>query len=241
MKRYWYSFLSLLLVALGVGFVVLWEFYLSEKINTKPVAVATTSLDPHATITEEHIMIENRHITSLPPDPISDPSELIGKEIVYGIDQNDVFSLKKIDEQDVEIKGLDRVPIPTNWVEALPGTLRRNDLVKIYLVDKGIQNPLNLNNTTIDIVVEHEDSNSEVASMIFDTYSKKPFLRDIRVYSVKDSSNSEVKLLNSSDKDRQDLTANPYKLELLMSEQDSVKLIEKIEMGYKLLITYGGP
>ncbi len=229
MKKAVYTITSIFLIVIAISGLFAWEFYFKDKVNKTKVYVATTVLNPNTTIEPEHIKVELREISSLPPDYLTDINEIIGKKAVFGLDVNDVISKAKVNEIMITEGNKGVFPIPNTWVAAVPGSLRTDDHVDIYIVADPALNRTSNQNAFSEI--NNEES--------FDEFLYKPILRDIKVAFIKDSSNKGIKPIAGDDEnERTDLTGYAYQLELFMDEYEFSVIQTSILAGYKLLFAY---
>jgi hypothetical protein len=236
MKKALYTMSSVLLVVLAIAGIATWEFYIKEKVNTTEVFVASKIIEPHTVVTEEHIRVELRDRKGLPPKHITNIEDIIGKEVVFGLDVNDVFTHTKINI--VTEAGLKQnvFPIPNSWIEAAPGSLRKNDKVDIYIIpDKNSRNQTSQNT---QIETNGDSVNVDKVAINGQRTDDKPILKGVKVAFVKDSTNQEVRSIEGKENGRGNLSAYAYQLELLMQEEQFVQIKKAVESGYKLLFSY---
>jgi hypothetical protein len=246
MKRYMNSILALCLIVGAIGSVALWEFYLKKRINTIEVAVAVNQLEPHAKIKDGDFILERRDKDAVPEGAFTSLDNLTNQEVWGVVAAKDVLTEGKLlTGSTLAPSGEERIyPIPSEWIGAVPGTLHRADKVDIYV----LLDSKKIEKVQVDGEVKKDESGNSVKATatvqaVSDETAAAPILEKIPVAYVKDSSNQEVKIKEEKDvktdaNDRQDLTANPAKLELILKPEQFVIIKKEMEKGRKLLFAY---
>jgi hypothetical protein len=244
MKKYIYGFASVGFIVLAVVAFVFWEFYLADRINTVPVYVATTTIEPDTAIPENAIKQERRNYKNLPPNYIQDPSEIVGKKSLSYIDSNDVITKGKLNVT-LEEAGKSIFPIPSQWIEGIPGSIKRGDKVNVYLTfAKGTKVTATTDGSATVTTSEGKTAEAKVQAKTTITVGDqtvnpdKPVIENCRVVYVRDSNNKSVVISNGTPEDRQDLSGNPNKMELLLTQDEFIKVKKAMESGYKLVFSY---
>jgi len=242
---------------LTIGFILVYDFYIKERINTTEVVVvkAGETIRKSEQITEDKLMIERREKDSLVDGIIKadEMDSIIGYDAAQDIYGNSMLSKKMVDHDrmvpDPKIGEAIR-PITQDMIYAKPGSLRRKDVVDIYLIygdgtTSMEQNGPSTVSSQDTSQKEEEQTNSDETktstSQQKTDINREPFLKNVRVVYVKDSSNKEV--VSPSDSESKDKRLNATSvisdLEVILSEEDFAKLMgEVLGKGAKLYITY---
>lgn len=218
LRRLVYTALSLVLVIVGVGGILIWEFYLDDKVGTKNVVFAANSIERGQAITPADIVVKKMPIELVPEDAEFNPNDVIGFEAAHPISAGSPIVTTALDKEQL-LPGEDQmiVPIPDEWIYAYPGSLRRKDRVTIYAMPKKPE--------------------SLIASENVDVKGLERLLTDIPVVYVKDSGNQEVKPTNNEDP-RLDASGYARQLEVLLTEKQLSLLQNYVQRGYTFVFTY---
>lgn len=250
-----------------IAFIVSWQFYFKDRIDTVQVVVVKpgTEIAKKETIHAADLTIERRNRKDLINDyiPASEQQNIIGKDAAQIIPGNGMLSYKMIDYDNLipnAKKGEAIRPIPHDWIYAMPGSLRRKDHVDIYVINKQdlANSPLQTgysdqNNTkptqkplatgqkgTKDTKTDSktQDTTVQNPSASFMT----PILTNVSVVYAKDSSNNEVTSSNAkkdSAQTRLTATGQISELELILSDKQFEKLASAVvDDGAQLYFTY---
>lgn len=210
------AIIAVVLFLLAIGYVVLYEFVLRERINREDVIVVTRNIEYNEIITAEDLTFVAIQRDRTTPDMIRDPNEILDKRAVSYIPQAAFLTESMLDSAELISEETERfVSIPNSWIESIPGSLRRLDDIDIWLVDNR--------------------TGEEVTKRSFSTGT--PFLTNKKVAYVKNARNAEVVGTLSPD-DRLDAESSLHELEIIASEEEIRLLKEAYESGYKLLMTY---
>lgn len=226
--------LSVLFVAAGVGFVFFFEFYVSEKIDTVEVVVAKETIDFKTVITEENIQIANvkRGHEVENAIPITAYESLIGKHASIKIEKGTQIYTDLIDTYNLvpdTSKGEFVAPIPKEWLFAVPGSLRRTFVADVYAISDDEQR---IKSQLESAATEQGDiKESDIQEIAPGT---EPILESVRVASVKDSGNREVR---ESD-ETSEATGQVAALEIIATDEMLKTLTDNLNEGYKLYVVY---
>lgn len=135
--------LAAITMILVIGFVVVWDLYIKENIESQEVVVLSPSstLHEYDKIRRSDLIVENRNRATLVEGYVK-PEELnslIGKEANQTIVGNQIISKRYVDFETFEPNpnnGESIRPVPNQWIYAMPATLRRKDQIDIYLVKR---------------------------------------------------------------------------------------------------------
>lgn len=226
--------LSVLFVAAGVGFVFFFEFYVSEKIDTVEVVVAKETIDFKTVITEENIQVANvkRGHEVENAIPVTAYESLIGKHASIKIEKGTQIYTDLIDTYNLvpdTSKGEFVAPIPKEWLFAVPGSLRRTFVADVYAISDEEQR---IKSQLESAAAEQGDiKESDIQEIAPGT---EPILEGIRVASVKDSGNREVR---ESD-ETSEATGQVAALEIIATDEMLKTLTDNLNDGYKLYVVY---
>lgn len=242
-------------IALGVftsiataGFIFVYDFYLKDRIDSTEVVVvkAGEEILKSEIIYEDKLVIERRAKDSLVKGVVlaGDLDSIIGHDAKQTIVGNSMISTKMIDFDKVvpdATKGEAIRPIPKEMIFAQPGSLRRKDLISIYLIyPDGTTNLIENGPSVVNSDSTSEKDEQGESKTNNPTVKTKPFLNGIKVVYVKDSGNKEVMSAEENKgNDRLNATSVISDLEVIMNEEDFSNLMnEVLGKGAKLYITY---
>ncbi|WP_019156873.1 CpaB family protein [Robertmurraya massiliosenegalensis] len=259
MKKVAKILVPLLFLGIGIGSLISYEFYFSEKINTVDVLVAKEDISFKELLTEENTELVTIRKDNMIKDAIipTDTGLVLNKNAAISIKKGTQIYSELIDEYNLipnEKEGEFIAPVPESWLFAVPGSLRRTfiadfyaipdqeqDVIRSLLVDAQKQNENNVTAEASDTSENNEEvtnkkpiNNSELSDMkIIGDY--KPILADVRVSAVKDKSNTEVSEIEENTNATTGSVAN---IEIIANEEKLKTLREYTEKGYKLYVVY---
>lgn len=238
MKSFLNIIIAVVFLSFGIGFVLVNEFYIKEKVDTVEVVVAKETIDFKKPITEENIEIINvrRGNEIENAVSVSQYRSLIGKYASIKIEKGTQIYTDLIDTYNLvpdTTKGEFVAPIPKEWLFAVPGSLRRTYVADVYAIgDKDRAVVQALTNDAADNADSKGKKNDPIATDI--TPNSEPILTNVRVASVKDSGNKEVR----ESEETSEATGSVAALEVIATEEmlDTVK--KAMNDGYKLYVVY---
>ena len=251
--------LGLLLAASVIAFIVVWDVYLKDKIDSVDVVVVKPgiTIDSHEPITESMLAVEKRNRASLIPGTLTpqDVEEIIGFETKYPLIGNMIMSKHFVDFDQLipnPEKKESIYPIPNEWIYVLPSTLRRKDKIDIYMIqDIGKDGDPNQSRSGSTLTLEQinklaaNDKLSGTRKQELIKLGAIPALLDIPIVYAKDASGNEISTNNSADnklkateEERYYSTGVVTNLELLLTEDQYRTILEFIKKGNKMYITY---
>jgi len=245
----------IIILLAGVAFVVTFEFYIKDKVNTIQVVVAKENIEFKEEITEKDVMIanvkkDNQVQDSFRPDELD---YILGKLSAIEIKKGTQLYPDLIDDHNLvpdEKKGEFIAPLPDDWIFAVAGSLRRAYIADIYVVGDDEQVMLESlikdskeyadasatkedNQGEENLSSDQKDTQEITEDVIKDRY--KPILTNVRISSVKDSSNSEV---TESQESPNSATGSISNLEIVSTNKMLQTIQEKTNEGYKLYIVH---
>lgn len=131
---------GILLSALVIAFIILWDTVIKERIDSVDVVIVRPGvvIEQNEVITDDKLMVEKRNKATLVEGTVYAPTinDVIGYEAKQKLYGNTILS-----ERDVEFtrfapkaeKGESIRPIPNEWIYAAPSTIRRKDYIDFYL------------------------------------------------------------------------------------------------------------
>ncbi|MDD9309784.1 hypothetical protein PUS82_00365 [Cytobacillus firmus] len=237
-----------------IAFIFFYDFYLKDRIDSVEVVIVKPGEEIMRSerISEEKLMIERRQKKALIQDVVyaKDMKKIVGRDSTQNLVGNSMISHKMVD-YDLMIPdpafGEAVRPITNEMIYAQPGSLRRKDVIDIYLVNSdGTKIPFQAQQQAdaveTEASAESSDSNKDNSKANINKMDTKPFLKGIKVVYVKDSGNKEV-VSSSESKGKEDkrlnATSNISDIEVIMNEEDFTKLMDEVlTKGSKLYITY---
>lgn len=233
------------------GFIFVYDFYIKDRIDSEEVVIVKTGEEilKSEQIDKSKLVIERRAKEALVDGVVlaKDMEKIIGKDSKQVIVGNSMLSTKMIDYDllvpDPEKKEAIR-PIKKEMIYAQPGSLRRKDVVDIYLVYKDKTTNIMMNGES-EVTSENKakaEVNVTASESVKGMVSAKPFLEKVKVVYVKDSGNKEVtgaSEQNEGGDKRLNATSTISDLEFILNEEDFTKLMtEVLQKGAQLYITY---
>lgn len=238
-------FASIGISVLTVSGIVSYDLFIKEQALSTEVVVAKERIDKHSEFSRSNLVVERRNKDELIEGYIT-PDEM---ESLYGLDTNTtILENQMVSKEYVEYhnltpdptKGEAIRPIPSDWIYAMPGSIRRKDTISIYPVKEEDEKHSSNNSSvqTIDddqVMTEKEADNSspEEVSNRF-----KPILEYVTVSYVKTSANQEVMSEEKSDDERLTATGAASELEVNITDEQLETILRYIDQGYKLYISY---
>ncbi|AQQ55507.1 hypothetical protein B0X71_19450 (plasmid) [Planococcus lenghuensis] len=224
-----------LLVAAGVGFVFAFEFYIKDEIGTTEVIIAKETIDFKERITANNIeVIHVRQGTEVENAyPKTHFESLMGKYASVKIEKGAQLYPELIDTYDLvpdASKGEFVAPIPTHWLFAVPGSLRRTFVADIYAI--GTEDQKIISKLKEDAAKEAGKDPEEV--VVEPTPTSEPILKNLRITSVKDSGNQEVK----ESEETNEATGTVAALEFIGTEEMLNTMKDYTSKGFKLYVVY---
>ncbi|HEY0826703.1 MAG TPA: SAF domain-containing protein [Bacilli bacterium] len=222
LKKYFGFFLGLIILLIGSGFIVIYNFYLDDKMNSEHVVVAVKSIPFKTEITADMVELQIRKVHYVVPGAFKKMEDVIGQQSSIHLEPNTQLYSDLVDPYNV-IPGADEeiFPIPEKWIYAKPGSLRRTFKVNIGVIRE-----------EASVESHHQISKEELSKL------SKPVLENVVVAYAKDSSNKEVVGTNDKDK-RLDASGNITNLDVVLKREQYQLLVRGyIEKGYQLILSY---
>lgn len=255
--------LGVLLSLTVIAFIIVWDVYLKDKIDSVEVVVVKPGLyiDRHTPIQENMLLVEERKKSTIIPNALlpHEIKDVIGLEVKHPLLGNMMVS-KSFFDHDNLIPNPDKkeaiYPIPDKWIYAMPSTLRRKDHIDIYFVENPEKMAASQSNNGQPIqpksTLTIEQINQLAASGQLSQSRKQelielgfmPALMDIPIIYAKDSSGNEIATnneegkLKATDEKRFYSTGMVSNLELLLTEEQYRIIWQSVREGYLLYITY---
>ncbi len=239
----WKVLSSVGIMAVTISGVVAYDLVIKPNVLSTEVVVAKELIEPHTELNSSHLAIERRNKEELVKGYIKpeEMGELYGKDSNVLLLENQVLSKEFIDYENLTpdpTKNEAIRPLPSDWIFAVPGSLRRKDTITIYPVKDqdavSSQTQSTQTVTSTDTMTEEEAEKvtpEEIASRF------QPILKNVTVSYVKTSSNQEVTNEEGS-KERLNASGTATDIEVNINEEQLKTLVSFIDAGYKLYISY---
>ncbi|MBU8732500.1 SAF domain-containing protein [Cytobacillus oceanisediminis] len=232
-----------LFLILGCGILWFFEYYLKDNIDTVDVVVAKENIPFKGKISDGDIEIKKvRRDNAISGGYNSSDTKLIvDKYAAIDIKKGTQIYPSLIDSYDLipnEKEGEFIAPIPDSWLFAVPGSLRKSFVADFYVIPDKEQAMLRAIVQESTQHSEKEEGKPVKTDKTIDNEllsNKEPVLKDVRVASVKDRSNKEVKE-NTEVKDA--ATGVISNLEIIANGETLTKLRDYTEQGYKIYVVY---
>jgi hypothetical protein len=221
-KKWVLRTIAVMCIFVFLGYIYIYETALHGMLNTTKVVLAKENIPINTKITSDHLYIGDYPKKLVTTDTVVDKHLIIGKRSVSVIGQHDTFSMHKVD--DVRLRATEDhrfFSIPSKWIESLPGSLRRLDLVDIWLIPSG------------DTDGDTESTVHIKGALLTET----PFLQKKVVAFIKNNQNTEV-VGDKSPNNRLNAESNPSVIELSLTNEEFSRMLEAIQKGYKLVFSY---
>lgn len=245
-KKYSGFFLGLIILLMGSGFIVIYNLYLDDKMNSEQVVVAVKPIPFKTEITADMVELQDRKVHFVVPGAFKKLSDVIGLQSAVHLEPNTQLYVDLVDPYNViPGEGEEIFPIPEKWIYAKPGSLRRTFKVNIGVIRE--DNVTANHNNVHDLEIQqtegqaegdtHQSINKQITKEEFAKLAK-PILENVVVAYAKDSSNKEVVGTNDQDK-RLDASGNITNLDVVLKREQYQLLVQDyIEKGYKLILSY---
>lgn len=230
--------LAFLILGSGIGFLIFFEFYVTDKVDTVEVVRAKETIGFKEKITADNIEIANVKRGSEVENAIPTTSykSLIGKYASIKIEKGAQLYSDLVDTYNLvpdTTKGEFVAPVPKEWLFAVPGSLRRTYVADIYAIGDEDQK---MKKALIAAAEEQEGKKQSKDSVITSDVkpNTEPILSSVRVASVKDNGNKEVK----ESQETREATGQVSALEIIATEEMLDTISEAVNDGYKLYVVY---
>lgn len=227
MKKVFTILLSLLIIVAGFGVVIAFDT-VKAKINQTEVLVASKDIVFKEEITEDHLAI-----AEVPSDQVLDVAltpeyinEIVGSYAAIDIAAGQQIHGTLLDSFDLvpnEAEGEFIAAIPESWLFVVPQSLRKSYLADFYVV------------ATDEAKMIDSMSSGEQESFLKN--DREPILENIRISSVKNSSNVEVETVVTED-NTESTTGTISNMEIIANDAILDALRSSTENGYELYVVY---
>lgn len=245
--------IGILFLGLGGGILYFFEVYVKDHVDTQEVLMAKDNISFKQLITKDDLVVKNVKKDNLVGDVYSpsDVNLVLNKYAAIDINKGTQIYPSLIDSYDLipnESKGEFIAPIPTNWLFAVPGSLRKTFVADFYVIKDEEQAMLqallndekdhsDTHKNGIDEEKKNEnkkpiENNEELDQAIVS--ENEPILKDVRVSSVKDKSNREV----TESKEETTATGVVSNLEIIADKEMLDTITEYTQKGNKIYVVY---
>lgn len=241
-----FAILGVLFMVLGIATVFFWESYGREMYFYKTVAVLNEDVEADTKIQKNMIAYLKIEQDKLITDSIlyeddDSVNAIVGKVAKHFIPKNAQLSLKFFEDEELYLKDNQYIAkIPSDWLFAIPSSIRRKDKAYFYAVKdiKKLDENIAFNRVTSDthnnedIITTFDPDN---ANIIKEKLSSSPIICTTVAY-VKDSANREV--VNVGDYERYDGSSQISSIEVIVDFEQMKILEDYIVNGNKFIILY---
>ncbi|GLO68278.1 MULTISPECIES: SAF domain-containing protein [Oceanobacillus] len=227
MKKFFTIILSIIIIIAGFAIVIGFDT-VKGKINQTEVVVANTQISFKDEIKEEHLVVE-----SVPTDQVLEQSftpeeaeQIIGSYAAIDIPKGQQIHITLLDSFDLipnKADGEFIAAIPEEWLFTVPQSLRKSYLADFYIIP-----------TDEKKMVESMSSGEQEQ---FITNDRIPILQNIRISSVKNSSNSEVETV-VTEENTESTTGTISNMEIIANDDILNVLRAATGQGYQLYVVY---
>lgn len=242
MKKFIGVFLSLLFMVMGLGSVYAFE-KMKDNINTEEVIVLTQDVEFKEKLTEKHFGIKKIPVEHIVEGAVreKDLNSIIGGYASIDLPKGFQITKEFVDYHDLvpdESNGEFIAPIPSEWLFAVPGTLRRSYIADFYTVSADNQYQDRLRKL---IESEELDDVSDLKNIDFTEKVQKevgvePLLKNVRVAHVRDRNNQEI--VSQTEDGVEGATGTIASLEIIANEDVFSALQNAVNKGERLYVVY---
>lgn len=223
MRIRWQMLLAVLIIIIGFGGQLAYDFYYRPFVLAKPVVkvrVPTEMMDKNHKLTKNDLYMDKVTVQDLPKNYLGSIDEALGKITNVELTNGTILTKSLVDVDDLQPKEKEGIfAIPKAAIYGINGSLRSRDVVNIYLIE------------------ESDKKLSTKSAISVPLESSKPFLEKVKVVHVRTDDNNDVKDTDKGNtNDRQTSTGKISEPELKLDTDSGGKLAEKLEQGYKLWI-----
>lgn len=216
--------LALLILLIGIGGQLAYDFYLRPYVFARKVIVAKTEISLNKLITADDIAYMSFPNELVPDGSFTNPADIVGRSAVVTISQGSIITMHLIDDELYPGENQVIFPVPKESIFAVNGSLRKRDLVDISLYRS------------------FDSSFSGSENPAFMTYSLTPLFEKVPVVFAMTEDNQNVKDTEKGDTNqRETSTGRVVNVELLLTKEQRNILIDKISEGYKLWLSRVSP
>ncbi|MFD1609802.1 SAF domain-containing protein [Oceanobacillus luteolus] len=227
MKKFLTIILSVVIIIAGFGTVIVFD-RVKASYNHTEVIVASKDIMFKEEITADHLAVLEIPTNTVLENAFTpeQADDIIGSYAANTIPAGQQINPTLLDVFDLipnEEKGEFIAAIPEDWLFTVPQSLRKSYLADFYVVA-----------TDEKRMIESMGSGQQEH---FITNDRLPILQNIRISSVKNSSNAEVETVISEDK-TESTTGTISNLEIIANQEILDALRSVTESGYTLYVVY---
>lgn len=227
MKKFFTILLSFVIIIAGFGVVIAFDS-VKANFNQTEVLVASKDISFKEEITMEHLTtaeVPTSQVLEVALKP-EHAEQILGSYAAIEIKKGQQLHGTLLDSFDLvpdESKGEFIAAIPESWLFVVPQSLRRSYLADFYVVA-----------TDEARIIESMSSGQQESFLKND---REPILQNVRISSVKNSSNAEVETVVSED-NRESTTGTISNMEIIANDDILHALRSSSENGYALYVVY---
>lgn len=204
---------GMIMLVISVLFFIFWEFEGRKQLMYEDIIVLNCDAHKGMIIDQKMITKMKVSIENISSKTVMSSERIVGLEAKQFIPAGFPISEDFFGDPRLVLNEDEKImKLPTQWIYSVPETIRRGDDIYIYSVKQ----------------------NNELDSN-FEKSKDKQFLLNTTVAYVKDDSNREVESIGE---DRLVGTSSVKNIEIIINEDEFLKLKEFIKSGYVLVIMY---
>lgn len=221
--------IGLILFIVAIVSIYFWESYFRKELTYDDVIVFRDDVPARSLVTLDMLSSIKIETSSIIPGVITDPGAIIGKETKHFIPKNLQLHPEFFDDPEFVLAEDEFITVlPAEWVYAFPSSLRRKDIVYIYLMSNTVGSGVEINPDGFT----NFDNDKVISIEVLD----QPVLYFPVVY-VKDRANREVIGVSSKDA-RLDGSSQIAEIHIITNLEKLNQLNELYNDGYSFLLMY---
>lgn len=234
--------LGILLMIIGFAAVILWESFGKEAFLYSEVVIVNTDVQKGTIIEESMLKVTKMDQNNVISGAIKKTSNIAGLEAKQYLPQNTQVHESFFDTPGT-VLGSDQYifKVPSEWIIAVPSSIRRKDTAIFYAVDSSSTSSIALtspddgvSDSSEDPVNSYNVSDNQVLIKSLKE-SGKEVARAVVAY-VKDSANREVVTLSSEE--RYNGSSQVSSIEIIIDAQRLDALESSVSNGCRFLVLY---
>lgn len=234
--------LGIIVMIVGFAAVVLWESYGKEAFLYSEVLIVNTDVQKGTIIEESMLKVAKMDQNNVISGAVENSSDIVGLEAKQYLPKNTQVHESFFDTPGT-VLGTDQYifKVPSDWIIAVPSSIRRKDTAIFYAVDSGVASSVALASSE-----EAKPGSSEIPVNNYDISNDRAYIKSLKesgkevvqavVAYVKDSANREVVTLSSDD--RYDGSSQVASIEIIIDAQKLNALESSVSNGCRFLVLY---
>jgi Flp pilus assembly protein CpaB len=204
---------AVVIMLTGIGGLIAYDYYIRPFVLAKSVVVAKEEIAENQAITSEMLAMARVPNDLVPTGAIFDPEDVLGKSALVTMGTGTMLTQTMVDMHDLYPREGEVIfPIPKEAIYAVNGSLRKQDVVDISLVQEQAK----------------QEGQEETSG---------PIIEKARVVYARTEDNQSVKDTEKGDvNQRETATGRVAAVEILIAKEDRDMLIREIGKGNRLWI-----